>query len=595
MSRRLHGSRWLWGALLVAAVGAAAWHTWLSDDVFVTFRCVDQLLSGNGPVYNPGERSEGFTHFLWFVLLAVLHGMHLPLEFLGRALGLPFFAATLALLWLLSRRLFAAPGAATVPIAALAWAAHGDARLFASGGLETACFTFFLVLGFTCLTAAPRRGIRLLGIWALCVASLVRPDGLLYLVLGLAAGLVLERDRATFVRGLLLATLLVVPLFVFRMAYYGVPFPNPYYAKSGNLPYWQQGWHYLSLYVRVYPALLLALPMSVWAVVDLRRAASPASPGAASRNAALVLAAVFAAAHILAVTRVGGDFMFARFLLPATPFLLLLCEALVRRLPGTRLQTLTAAVLVLSFLAGSSLKNLWLGGGRHVWGIVDEPQFYPADRVAQARAEGVFLRPCFEHSGARVLVVAGQLMHAYYARYPVAVELCGLTDPHVAHSPLVRRERPGHEKYATAEYVYARRVHFRQRTRRQARALPPYTILTLPHEGEPLYFEIIVYDDEVLRRVQESCPEARFVPFVDWFETEYVPLLAANSTERLVRDVRQFQRYYVDGHPEAAPLLDPLRDELRRRGVKTIPVVPLDPEQFRDFSPYVQNGHLLPH
>jgi hypothetical protein len=287
--------------------------------------------------------------------------------------------------------------------------------------------------------------------------------------------------------------------------------------------------------------------------------------------------------------------MFARFLLPATPFLLLLCEGLVRLVPRPSLQTLAASALVLSILAGGLLKNIWLGDGRHYWGIVDEPQFYPEDIVDRARAEGERLAVCFENSGARVLIVAGQLMHAYYARYPQAIELCGLTDPHVAHSELQHRERPGHEKFATADYVYQRHVHFRQRTQRQARALPPYAVMTLPHEGHLLYFEIIVYDDAVLERLQEACPQVRFVPFLAWLRNAYLPHLADNATARLIQDYHRFRRFYFDTHPRDAAVLDRLRRELRRRGVDPIPASPPDPELFRDYSPYVQNGRLLPH
>jgi hypothetical protein len=591
---------WLWAALLLAGVVAAASHAWLTDDIYVTFRYCEQQLSGNGPVYNPGEASEGYSHFLWFVTLTLLHAAGVPLEWLGRYLGIAFFAGTLALLWSASRRLFGTAMASTLPIAALAWAAHEDARFFASSGLETACFTFFLLLGFHFLTvfSHPRRWS--LAAWSLATASLVRPDGLLFL--GVALVFVVWRtafERRAVLEFALVATAVVLPLFVFRGIYYGQLFPNPYYAKSGNLSYWSQGLHYLALYLRVYPLLLLAVPMTVLAVLRLWRGRRAASTGAASAGgdtmAALVLAAAFAAVHMAAVTRVGGDFMFARFLLPATPFLLILCEALVRQLPRPALQTGGGLLLAASLLAGGLVKDVWLGNGRHYWGIVDEPQFYPETSVAKARAEGERLATCFEHSGARVLIVAGQLMHAYYARYPQAIELCGLTDPYVAHSALQHRERPGHEKFATADYVYQRGVHFRQRTQRQARSLPPYAVLTVPFDAELLYFEIIVYDDEVLRRLQAACPQVRFLPFLQWLQHEYLPLLEDNSTARLIEDFHRFRRFYFNGHPQDDARLDALRHELLQRGVQDIPASPPHPELFRDFSPYVKNGRLLPH
>ena len=42
----------------------------MSDDGFIGFRYVQNALAGHGFVYNPGERVEGYTNFLWVALLA---------------------------------------------------------------------------------------------------------------------------------------------------------------------------------------------------------------------------------------------------------------------------------------------------------------------------------------------------------------------------------------------------------------------------------------------------------------------------------------------------------------------------------------------
>ena len=42
---------------------------WNSDDAFINFRVVDQILAGNGPVFNAGERVEAATSTLWLALL----------------------------------------------------------------------------------------------------------------------------------------------------------------------------------------------------------------------------------------------------------------------------------------------------------------------------------------------------------------------------------------------------------------------------------------------------------------------------------------------------------------------------------------------
>src|SRR6266404_6223228 len=65
--------RWLaWGVLLLCAVLLALrfrYHT--CDDAFISFRYARNLVEGHGLVFNPGERVEGYTNFVW-VLLAAL-------------------------------------------------------------------------------------------------------------------------------------------------------------------------------------------------------------------------------------------------------------------------------------------------------------------------------------------------------------------------------------------------------------------------------------------------------------------------------------------------------------------------------------------
>ena len=47
----------------------------VQDDAFISFRYAANLLDGHGLVYNPGERVEGYTNFLWTLLLAGAMGL----------------------------------------------------------------------------------------------------------------------------------------------------------------------------------------------------------------------------------------------------------------------------------------------------------------------------------------------------------------------------------------------------------------------------------------------------------------------------------------------------------------------------------------
>jgi hypothetical protein len=50
------------------------------DDAFISFRYAKNLAEGKGLVFNEGERVEGYTTFLWVLIMAAAHeaGFNLP-------------------------------------------------------------------------------------------------------------------------------------------------------------------------------------------------------------------------------------------------------------------------------------------------------------------------------------------------------------------------------------------------------------------------------------------------------------------------------------------------------------------------------------
>src|SRR5690606_33595760 len=55
---------------LIAAL--AAWAVrMVQDDAFISFRYSQNLANGHGLVFNPGEKVEGYTNFLWTWLFSI--------------------------------------------------------------------------------------------------------------------------------------------------------------------------------------------------------------------------------------------------------------------------------------------------------------------------------------------------------------------------------------------------------------------------------------------------------------------------------------------------------------------------------------------
>ena len=115
------------------------------DDAYISFRYAQNAIRGHGLVFNPGERVEGFTNFLWTALMTPIVGASLDVGRVSIALGLLF---ALGIFWLTLQfpRALKLPEA-TGWLAAFLLAVDGSFALWSVGGLETAMFAFLVAAG----------------------------------------------------------------------------------------------------------------------------------------------------------------------------------------------------------------------------------------------------------------------------------------------------------------------------------------------------------------------------------------------------------------------------------------------------------------
>jgi arabinofuranosyltransferase len=417
---------------------------WLCDDAFISFRYAQNLVEGRGLVFNAGERVEGYTNLLWTLWIAAGMALGIEPELWAIFWCLVLSAGTLVLLAHRALR------AGAVPIAAAVAAAHLDWAIYATSGLETALFTFLALAGCLLLSSGSLQPRRLAAAGALLgLCALTWPDGILFAGAG---GLVLLGTRPAALARLVpygAAFLLVwVPVTIVRVLYYGDFFPNTYYAKSASLAWYSQGFFDLQQYFRKYWPLLLFVPLGLAAALRGRR------PTRAS-----VLAGLCALIYSFYIVRVGGDYMFARLLVPATVFYLLLLEHSVHALvPRPSLQAAAAAALAaLVWVQPYPFEGVW--GPRSV---NNERLLYSPALMQAMRVHGDRLRHFFDGLDVRLAFLGSEAGIVYYSKVPVAIEShTGLTDRFVAHQPLVQRGRVGHEKHAPVSYlVDVRRAHF---------------------------------------------------------------------------------------------------------------------------------------
>ena len=294
-----------WLALL-GWLAALSW--FLTEDAFISFRYARNLLEGHGLVFNPGERVEGYSNFLWTLELAAIWGLFgVKPEHAAPWLSVACTVGTLAaLLWWGIRT-------PALPYRKLTtWLALGlvcSSATFAvwtsGGGLETRQFTLFIVLAVVSLALYRRNRWGLLAAsLSLAAASLTRPEGPLiaalccgwFVIQSMADAGRLRPDWRGMAYLIAPCAILIAAHFLFRYGYYGEWLPNTYYAKYVR-PWYELGFQYLSA-AAVETGLYLLLPLA-W--VGLRQRWREGRDG----SYALVLLLVIV--YSVYVMRIGGD------------------------------------------------------------------------------------------------------------------------------------------------------------------------------------------------------------------------------------------------------------------------------------------------
>lgn len=595
--------RWYVPLIILAPAALGAYRAqvlrWYCDDIFITLRYVGNFLEGHGIVYNQGEFVEGYTHFLWLLILALSQWLGFdPLQ-ASMNMGLASLVGVLLIFSSISYKLDRKRLSVFVPFTGLILALHKDFLIWATSGLETMFFTFLCSLAFfTYFYSDIGRKKRLLAAgFILLAAVLTRPDGALFFILGnifLVGRLIVSRPglRAGPVELLLFNLpflLLYVPYMVWKYGYYGDVFPNTYYAKSAGIPYFDQGFYYIWLYFKAYftsSLFLLGIPVVVQACrAGLRGRGGKLRESLAAlsedeRTAGLVFAIGGVLLYLLAfVARVGGDFIYARFMVPAVPFMYFIIERSVLRIMRP---CKTLPVLLFVFLAlvvygveGPNRDDLLLKTrkGRPVTksnrGIVDERHYYKYEyEIDKQVAFAKFLKPHFQGLDATVLLM-GQAYMGYYADFKTCIENYGLTDSHIAHLPLEKRSRVGHEKSAPYEYlveigadfVFERRQRFPDKMRK-------FKLTAFkPGDGRVARAELITYDRELINALSERLGDAfvysDFERHLDWYiETE----LNRRRPDRVLKDYLEYRDYYFL-HNEDPERESVFLERLRESGV----------------------------
>jgi len=213
-------------------MSSSSQHAWGNDDAFISYCYARNLAEGKGLVFNPGERVEAYSNFLYVLLMA-------PAFWVTNNDGAYFFSISLNLMFAcaafllfvadLRKRLgesSALAGALLFALCLLLWVA-------VASGLETP-LVLAIAIAIWVMTEQVASEPTPRAVYLLCLAMvaslLARADGFIIVGVALFYLLLKRQFRALAV----CASVVVAAMGIYelwRVIYYGYPLPNSYYVK----------------------------------------------------------------------------------------------------------------------------------------------------------------------------------------------------------------------------------------------------------------------------------------------------------------------------------------------------------------------------
>lgn len=442
---------------LMCSAGALAALGWLMraglvDDTYIFLRYADNIARGVGPVFNDGERVEGFSSPAWTLMLAGVRLFTPQLELAALLLSAASALGVSTLVryglcqpHLSQSHLNGLDGSMNTLLLAFGLLSLPATVYWGFSGMEHPFFTLVVTAALVSVLADDRRRGVSAGTTALLILALVtRPEGVL-LVTWIALFFTIRHGRldAHWLRcvaapiGVVVAALGI--LLAARYAYFGSIVPNTYYAKMipNTWERFEGGASYLGRCLVVHAPLLLVAAMLY---------------GVASKHGvAPKLPAAFLAGWVvfwsIYIGYVGGDhFAMFRFFLPALPACVLLIGLLWQSVQrhvapawGPRFRAVLATAFLLSSLCGTlsdgprarrepPLAKMWRNAGK--W-IADNT---PTNTLLATNVIGAI---------------------GYFSKRRI-VDMAGLVDPVVAREGAIyTAAQPGHARYDT-DYIFRR-------------------------------------------------------------------------------------------------------------------------------------------
>ncbi len=441
------------------------------DDANIYFVYMRNLADGHGFVWNVGgERVEGFTSLIWTLFGGLAYRVtpaYFNFVLLFVNFGLMFLALRSVLRF--SRMLNKTEGqslsAIEVIILALLLLPLGFVEWNILALMETGLWTFLIVhlsLQLVYRVIRPDRFSLTKFLIMIALLDLTRPESLVLSFLFIGLLFIISRDARgdsaawkaiALPIGVHLAT--VASLLLWRLSYFGYPFPNTYYAKVSGafLDNIYSGIRYLFLFFYSYPhaAMIVAL-LVLFAIMLFKRFRADASSVGREEKAYAVLLVVIFAGLALPVLTGGDHFKYSRFYQSYLPLMYLVGTSvfLWREYLGASINPrgLSAAVLALPvvfgslFLAKYTVLDFFKARGSVNYNILNDFNLAQnARRLADRLNETFSDLEDYPSLGA---LATGSIGYSYNGK---TIDLLGLNNTTMAHANPIKQGYRNHASF----------------------------------------------------------------------------------------------------------------------------------------------------
>ena len=464
--------------ILLVLLTVLAWsNRFLQDDAFISYRYADRLAHGHGLTWNDGERIEGYSNFLWVLLLSGAISVGLSPVSTSTALGLCAFVISLLYTYKLAEEILRSRTLAIGAVVLLG--TNYTFSSYATGGLETQCVTALGVLIAYCyfdsVTMNHWAIPRLVAIGLLATAmALTRLDSLivggLILMLTVISFSKHSANRQHLAAGLLYLIgpmiLIIGCWFGWKLSYYGTILPNSFSAKASHAFNVLNGLKYLYRFTVSY----LLFPFVLMGLLSSRALMR-------REHAYLWPIALVSICWLVYVACVGGDFMEFRFMVPMLPFLFILIMWMICWYIRNKV-ICTAFLLLLPLGSVHHAMTFSYVSSDGIESIQQLRNHLTATDEQWSRI-GQILGETFASSPNVIIATTAAGAIPYYSHL-TTIDMLGINDPWVVEHGVHFEETPGHTHIATLKYLLERNVHLVIAHPLLLEILEPITKLPIP-------------------------------------------------------------------------------------------------------------------